>query len=127
MNKPNFNHAALRHWRDAQLLEQENRIENADQLYGLAAECALKSALNFSSTCHINHLWGKIRNHPSTDPRLTAVLNGHGTKKYNPFNDWDISQRYYADGHLSVDVMDNHKSATKDIFVAISLTGVRRK
>jgi hypothetical protein len=27
------------------LLEQENRVENADQLYGLAAECAIKKVL----------------------------------------------------------------------------------
>jgi hypothetical protein len=41
----NYSSAAFRHWQDAQLLAGENRVENADQLYGLAAECAIKTAL----------------------------------------------------------------------------------
>ncbi|NJM10773.1 MAG: hypothetical protein HC889_01610 [Synechococcaceae cyanobacterium SM1_2_3] len=40
-----YSSAAFRHWEDAQLLAGENRVENADQLYGLAAECAIKKAL----------------------------------------------------------------------------------
>jgi len=125
----NFTQAALRHVRDARLLEQEKRIENADQLYGLAAECAIKSTLPpNSSDTHIKDLWGKSRNHPTTDPKLAAVLKGDGTvKKYNPFNDWEISQRYCCNGYLSFDSMDKHKKATEKIMFAIGITGVRQK
>ena len=37
--------AATRHFRDGQLLESEDRLSNADQLFGFAAECAIKAAL----------------------------------------------------------------------------------
>ena len=41
----NYSSAAIRHWKDAELLERENRIENADHHYGFAAECAIKKVL----------------------------------------------------------------------------------
>jgi hypothetical protein len=34
--------AALRHWKDANVLENEDCVENADHLYGFAAECVIK-------------------------------------------------------------------------------------
>ena len=37
--------AAKRHWLDADLLKDDERLENADHHYGFAAECALKSTL----------------------------------------------------------------------------------
>ena len=102
-----FSDAALRHMRDAKLLERENCLENADHHYGLAAECAIKKVLVSlpgssafgelakSHKAHINELWSKI-NHQSlqkSHPALLAVL-----KAPNPFSDWDVSQRYSADG-----------------------------
>ncbi|MBF0176839.1 MAG: hypothetical protein HQL63_08335 [Magnetococcales bacterium] len=60
-----YDQAAMRHFRDAQLLEKEGRLANADQLYGFAAECAIKFAVagcrkNSGSVekKHINDLWG---------------------------------------------------------------------
>lgn len=41
----NYADAALQHWKDAQLLDKENRVENADHHYGFAAECAIKKVL----------------------------------------------------------------------------------
>ena len=38
----NYMDAALRHWRDAELLKTQNVVENADSLYGIAAEVAVK-------------------------------------------------------------------------------------
>ena len=37
--------AAVRHWSDAEFFKEDQRLPNADQLYGFAAECALKVAL----------------------------------------------------------------------------------
>jgi hypothetical protein len=67
-----FDEAAQRHWRDAEWLRGEKRTENADQLYGLAAECAVKAVLSKLPGCssdgelapayrkHIDALWDKI-------------------------------------------------------------------
>jgi hypothetical protein len=44
MSEP-YSTAAMRHWQDATLLDESRRLANADQLYGFAAECGLKSAL----------------------------------------------------------------------------------
>lgn len=40
-----YKHAAVRHWRDGELLVTDARLENADQFYGVTAECAIKVAL----------------------------------------------------------------------------------
>lgn len=42
----NFREAAVRHFQDAELLCRVKRYANADQLYGLSAECALKSIMH---------------------------------------------------------------------------------
>ena len=47
----NYTEAALRHWRDAELLKEQNRVENADHLFGVAAECALKAQVSGGSYC----------------------------------------------------------------------------
>lgn len=68
----NYADAALRHWKDAQFLEKENCVENADHHFGFAAECAIKVVLvklpDFSNNGeleksykdHVNILWGKV-------------------------------------------------------------------
>ena len=41
----NFRDAAERHWADAGYLLEDDRIANADHLFGLSAECALKALM----------------------------------------------------------------------------------
>lgn len=98
----NYAHAALRHWGDALLLDREKRLENADQLYGLAAECAIKTVLHMlpafsNGSClldeykhHINVLWNKA-GHQSIEKvsrTLSALLRAR-----NPFYDWHVDRR----------------------------------
>ncbi|MFZ1828407.1 MAG: hypothetical protein WAW42_06500 [Candidatus Competibacteraceae bacterium] len=131
----NFPVAAFRHWRDAQLLERENCVENADQLYGLTAECAIKKALvelpafaragmlDESYRKHINELWGKV-NHQSLQKRyscLCAIL-----KAPNPFLNWHIDQRYAADGVISIEEMHEHRDVARRLLGAVRLTGQRK-
>ncbi len=42
---PAFGDAHRRHWQDAELLLRHERWANADQLYGLSAECGLKAVM----------------------------------------------------------------------------------
>lgn len=101
-----FRDAAERHWEDAQYLMADTRTANADHLYGLSAECALKAvmlALGMAlrpdgapdyrrHRVHINQLWNEFvsfansRNGARYASRLAHVAN--------PFMDWDVNQRY---------------------------------
>ena len=40
-----FYASALRHYKDAQILKEQGRYDNAVHLYGFAAECALKNLI----------------------------------------------------------------------------------
>jgi len=133
----NFTQAALRHWRDAELLKDQNRVENADHLYGIAAECAIKQALlhlpafanqgtlQESYMQHIDVLWNKV-GHQSLQriyPGLLAYLKNGG----KPFDDWKVAQRYSADNVISPEKMQAHRTATLELFKSVKLTGSRKK
>jgi hypothetical protein len=133
----NYADAAVRHWTDAELLAKEKRMENADQLYGLSAECALKSALvllpGFSSNAilhdsyrkHVNELWNRINlqngNVQKRYPGLVKLLD-----KDNPFEHWSIDQRYCADGAVSGQTLEEHRNAARRLLGAVGLNGVRK-
>lgn len=131
----NYSAAAFRHWRDAQVLEKESCVENADHHFGFAAECAIKKVLTrfpaFSTVGqlekpykeHINLLWGKV-SHQSLQksyPGLLAIL-----KATNTFSDWDVNQRYSADGSISNAAMASHKKSASRLLGAANLSGERR-
>ncbi len=108
-----FDEAGRRHWDDAEFLHGDARLSNADQLYGLSAECALKAlavGLGWVGTSsdgdldesrpykfknHVNDLWSqfqsKLRGLPSK--HWSAPL---GSASGNPFADWLVAQRYAA-------------------------------
>jgi hypothetical protein len=127
-----FDHAATRHWSDARLLEDEGRLPNADHLFGLAAECAIKSALVQLSELtpggelaagyqeHIEKLWDHARLHgfQRTFPNLQAVL-----RLPNPFDDWKVDQRYERGNAVTVDVKNRHRDAAKRVLGAVRLLG----
>ncbi|BBL73310.1 hypothetical protein [Methylomagnum ishizawai] len=120
---------------DAALLKTESRVENADQFYGLSAECAVKSALvllpAFSADSrldesyrkHVNVLWNHInlQSLQRAYPSLVDLLD-----KNNPFEDWSVDQRYCADGYLSAQTMENHRNAARRLLGAVGLSGVRK-
>lgn len=131
----NFPVAAFRHWRDAQLLERENCVENADQLYGLTAECAIKKALvelpafansgklHLDYKEHINVLWSRVK-HQSLQKRYPDLLAF--LKATNPFSDWDMEQRYAADSIVSSEAIQRHRNTAKRLLGAVGLTGQRK-
>jgi len=131
----NYAEAALRHWNDATLLEEKNRVENADHHYGFAAECAIKKALitlpAFSTVGalektykeHINILWDRVNNQSlqKAYPTLSAYL-----KSTHPFSDWHVKQRYAADGVISTAAMGLHKKSASRLLGSVNLNGIRR-
>ena len=131
----NYPVAAFRHWRDAQLLERENRVENADQLYGIASECAIKKALielpafvkngtlSLPYKEHINDLWGKV-NLQSLQKRYPGPYAC--LKANNPFLDWHVNQRYVVDGAVSLQSMHGHRESAKKLLGVLGFTGQRK-
>jgi len=125
--------AAQRHWADATLLESEKRIPNADQLYGIAAECAIKAALVVAFAAsgrlapryfeHVNLLWDvvPVQGLQKRFPGLVALL-----KAGNMFSDWEVAQRYESDAAVPEPAMVRHRDAARRILGAAALLGSRR-
>lgn len=101
-----FLQAARRHLADADALEGMARHQNADHLYGFAAECALKAVLagvgvipdaakvQWPYKQHINKLWGEY----------CSALESRQQERYlqrlpaaNPFAKWRADDRYEPD------------------------------
>ncbi len=100
---PDFASASRRHLDDAKMLNDCDRLPNADHLAGLAAECSIKEILirgfgvNMSADgkpegfgLHGHDLWTKVRrlHQGRSGPRFQSLLLS------SPFNDWGIEQRY---------------------------------
>lgn len=129
-----YDEAAQRHWRDAEWLSGAQRTENADQLYGLAAECAVKAVLSKLPGCssggelalgyrkHIDELWDRIplQGVAKLAPTLQSLVQAG-----NPFQDWRVEQRYAGDGIVSSSSMASHRQATKRLLGACGLSGSR--
>lgn len=120
-----FRDAARRHWRDACLLDEEQRSENADHHYGFAAECALKTALQTMRSFrddehrkHIDVLWNKMRGSAfqRAYPGLARLL-----ARSNPFVDWGVEQRYHADGAISDAAVRTHRDYARRLLIAVQL------
>ncbi|MFP5231259.1 MAG: SAM-dependent methyltransferase [Acidobacteriota bacterium] len=96
-----FMDAFERHWEDAELLLADQRYANADHLYGMSAECGLKSLMicfgmpvisgvpKRRDRRHANEIW----------TRFEAYRSGHRhgvgyVLPPNPFGNWDVDQRY---------------------------------
>ena len=131
-----FGGAAVRHYRDGDLLQRNARMANADQLFGFAAECGIKCALatvlglagrgGLQSRYkeHIETLWdlAAIQSTQKRYPCLYAVLTG----LQNPFADWSTDQRYGPDDVTSESAVGNHRTAAGRILGAVGLTGELR-
>ena len=100
-----YEHAARRHFADAEDLADRERLDNAGHLIGLAAECAVKHAVRRVTPnprpIHFPKLTAEIRKYGGRDTVLQKVRRAltphvHGSV----FDDWSIKMRYGADGHV---------------------------
>lgn len=108
--KEDYSSAALRHWQDAKAL-QATRLEAADHHMGIAAECAVKSAIEASGMkpldrqyqLHIDKLWGQA---PGVLNAARFADLGQLLAQPSPFapTDWSINDRYAATGVLATDI-----------------------
>lgn len=128
-----YDRAAVRHLRDAVLLQQEKRLPNADQLLGLATECALKVAVVRvrGSTAeggvrgefreHVDRLWNLVQVQSITGVfrQLAPVL-----RATTPFHDWRIEQRYFDDDCVTPEAVQRHLQATRRVCGALGILGL---
>jgi len=122
----NYSESATRHFRDADYLYGDRRHANADQLYGLAAECAFKAVMRGLGApidpesglthpqhrVHVNDLWGEFQVFVHTT-NATAYLAKLSARE--PFNDWSITQRYAADGEVLERAVGGHQAAARRV------------
>ncbi len=97
--------AAARHWEGAEVMLVHAHLPNADHLFGVSAECSLKSVMVALGLpigpagsvvapvyrVHIDRLW----------PAFVTFASGVDVTDYaallgaeSPFNDWRVEQRY---------------------------------
>lgn len=118
-----FSDAHLRHWQDAEHLYQAERWANADHLFGLAAECGLKSLMSVfgmpfdrvrdrpeqsHDRKHVDAIWLRYETYRSGYHQGTAYTLPAGT----PFQDWDIAQRYANQSAFESDRVSKHRNAS---------------
>lgn len=121
-----FYDAHQRHWDDAERLHVAERWANADQLYGLAAECGLKTLMqafgmqfdsvkdrpqNGSDRVHANGAWDRYETYRSGHHAGT----NYGIAGLNPFANWDVSQRYANQSHFDMAHVNPHKLGAKEV------------
>jgi len=128
--------AAVRHWSDAEFFNTARRLPNADQLYGFAAECALKVALIKIPSCmdggvlqrrykeHVAELWELIP--LQSIERIAVGLVPLLRMQNKPFADWSIDQRYESGEAINTNIVNKHRDAARRALGALGLLGERR-
>ena len=121
-----FANAHVRHWRDAEYLFDAGRWGNADQLYGLSAECGLKAVMvadglpvdaagspaRRKHKKHVDTLWGTFR--AFVQGRRTGHLLHH-LPQSNPFTSWSVDNRYANDVHFNQTAAASHRTAARRV------------
>jgi hypothetical protein len=128
--------AAVRHWSDAEFFTGNARLPNADQLYGFAAECALKAVLFKAPACvaggalqkrykeHVNDLWELVP--LQSIEKIAAGLVPLLRMPAKPFADWSVDQRYESGETITQEVVKKHRDAARRALGAAGLLGERR-
>ena len=108
--------AHFRHWEDAELLFDNGRWPNADQLYGLSAECGLKKMLEIMDVpigddyrVHVDRLWGKFRYEVEARGETRYAVEG------DPFSDWSIGERYARGDHVDRRKAERHREGAERV------------
>lgn len=114
----NFKQAAWRTKIDAETLFGDGRLGTADQLFGVAAECALKAVLvalgvfppsgppkKSSFRCHIDKLWDEYAIHMSGLAQAPLPAN--------PFTAWKMDHRYEEDSTFTPSRLQTHRDGAQ--------------
>lgn len=125
-----FRDASMRHLDDGERLYSARRFANADQLFGLSAECALKSVMHALGMAVSKAGSPRDRGHKVHMPEQWAAFQSFAQgalaaryldplEKTNPFADWKVDQRYWKDGAVSRAVTEKHRAAAAQCQVSL--------
>ena len=120
----NYESAACRHFLDAVLLKESERLDNAGHLIAFAAECAIKHRISSlrpntnSPHGHFPEILIAARKHLGQRSGYTSM---YGVIKGDIFNGWNVNRRYEATGVTSVTELTNWFAATKRLFATAGL------
>ncbi|MCB8570272.1 hypothetical protein LJE06_04025 [Bilophila wadsworthia] len=115
-----FLNAHERHWDDAEILYTFEKWANADHLYGISAECGVKSLMCAFSiqTAPLNErLCSRDKKHiDKLNSRYDAYRSGLYATQYqidfSAFSNWDIGQRYVHESDITQENVQLHRVAT---------------
>jgi hypothetical protein len=124
-----FYDAHCRHWKDAEFLYNDSRFPNADHLYGYSAECGLKCLMRIfgmpldpatgkpprKDRVHIDQAWDRYEMY-----RAGIGITGYTLPQSNPFDNWNISDRYAHEKSFSRTHVEGHKSGAKTVRTLIN-------
>lgn len=132
--KADFLDAHDRHWKDAELLFNAKRWANADHLYGLAVECGLKrlmaafgmkiNAVTGSPAARVDWVHVGSSNGQDLWARYGAYCQRQWAVTYalptqNPFNNWDVAQRYAHQNNFSQGFVEPHRQGAEVVYQLI--------
>jgi hypothetical protein len=118
--RADFLDAHERHFRDAEYLFLDQRFANADHLYGMAAECGLKQLMlifgmpfdyikdmpgQSIDRVHVNEIWIRFESYRCGHYQGT----GYVLPQHNPFDDWNVSQRYAHQSNFDAALATAHQ------------------
>ena len=121
MKLEDFADAHIRHWKDAELLFRERRLANADHLYGISAECGLKTVMKDLGDFpelpsdyrkHFPKLWTIFQDFAKDrdGARYAALLAGD-----DPFSDWSIADRYAHRSNFAGAAVKKHRQGVETV------------
>jgi len=123
-----FYNSFQRHWVDAEYLYTISHWPNADQLYAYSAECGLKCMmLQFGmlvnnegipqkglDKVHADKIWSRYETY-----RMGRAVLGYELPQPNPFDDWEISNRYSHKSNFNQTITDKHRQGAEIVKILI--------
>jgi len=118
-----FFDASKRHYNDAKFLQNDNRLPNAAQLFGFAAECGMKALIEKISGQSLDlkyykHVDGLIKLLPS----LSTLANGRMAGTYlamisgfNAFGTWTTHHRYMSETDIPLADLPTWAAASAEV------------
>lgn len=121
-----FLDAHERHWDDAERLFVAGRFANADHLYGMAAECAMKQlmlafGMPFDATrdrpasrqdrVHADGAWARFESYRSGHVQGA----GYVLPANNAFGNWDVSDRYAHQSNFDQARAQGHQAGAQTV------------
>jgi hypothetical protein len=123
-----YEDAAKRHYADAKTLAAGRRYDNAGHLIGFATECALKHALDLhepqaeNPKLHLPQIVSvMVKRLRSRNPKTATLRTLLLQNQARFFDSYNVTDRYAADGTVTVAMYENWEALAKRTFGAAGI------